>query len=145
MGSLGFSETFLLTDIKLGLGLVTVALAGSLFLIEKKFPFNEAFNMTVVILLAYFLFSGALYFLTSSKKYKNVKYTGVNDSGKKIEIVAGSPKFNPIYEIEIRYENQVSKTSVEFTKLFDTFTSFHPEALKEELAKEIAKIDKKDI
>lgn len=145
LGSLGYTESFLLTDIKLGLGLVTVALAGSLFLIEKKLDFFESINLITLILVLYFIASGAILYLTVLKKYKNIKYIGYDDKNNKITIITESKKFEPIYSIEIRFgedEEKVVKTQVEFMKLFDTFTAFHAENLKEIIGEQL-KISRK--
>lgn len=140
LGSLGYTESFLFTDIKLGLGVITVVLAGLLFLVEKKMDFFESINLITFILALYFIVSGVLLYLNVMKKYKNVKYVGYDDSNNKITIVTDSKAYEPIYSIEIRFgedEDTIVKTQVEFMKLFDTFTNFHPENLKEVIAKEI--------
>ncbi|EGV61608.1 signal peptidase complex subunit spc2 [Yamadazyma tenuis] len=146
LGGLGYSESFKLTDIKLALGVLTVLLSGGLFLIEKKIPFNESFTLTVLILAVYFAISGVLFFLTNSKRFKNIKYVGFNDNNEQITIVTSSPKYEPVYNIELRFgeERQQSvKTHIEFMKIFDNFSMFQPELLKQLLSKEIEKVGKK--
>lgn len=145
LGSLGYTESFTVTDLKLGLGVLTVIVSGLLFMVEKKFSFNESYNITVMSLVVYFILSGILWYLTQSKSYKNVKYIGHDDSNNKITIATNTTKYDPIYNIEIRFgdNGKPVKTNIEFMKLFDTFTTFHPDNLKELIGKEIEKVSKK--
>ncbi|KAM9886554.1 hypothetical protein OXX79_014115, partial [Metschnikowia pulcherrima] len=50
---LGYEQTFTLIDIKLALGLSTVAIAGGLYYLEKKVPFKDSYYMIMASIAVY--------------------------------------------------------------------------------------------
>lgn len=141
---LGFSESFTFIDIKLALGLLTVALSGGLFLLEKKVPFKDSYYPTIAILVVYFIASGLLWLLAKHPQYKDIKYMGYSKDGKKITVSTSTTKYDPIYHIDLKFDQGETQTfKVEFMKLFDDFTNFHPDKLQEILNNEISKVNKK--
>lgn len=108
-------------------------------MVEKKFSFNESYNITVLTLAGYFILSAVLWYLSLSKNYKDIKYVGQDDSNNKITIVTRTPKYDPIYQLELRIGDKSVHTSIEFMKLFDTFGTFQPDNLRELISKEIEK------
>lgn len=124
--------------------MITVALSGGLFLIEKKISFNDSYYPTIGILVLYFITSGILWVFTQSSKYKDIKFIGTNDANEKITCLTSTTKYDPIYNIELQFGEERKKTSIEFMKMFDDFSNFHPDNLTEVLKKEIEKVAKKD-
>lgn len=122
-GELGYSESFALTDTKLALGYLTVLIAGLIFLGDKKYEFNEIYYITAFLVVLYSIISLILMYFTSHKKYKNVKFVGYNDDNNKIVVVTWTEKYDPIYNVEIRIDDdkQIKKFKLEFAKFFDAF------------------------
>lgn len=138
LDSLGYTESHALGDLKLALGVGTVVVSGLLFAVEKKYSFNESYNITIGALGVYFLLSAVLWYLTQTKDHKNVQYIG-NNGDKTIAIATTTTKYDPVYNMELKIGDLRVSTSIEFMKLFDTFTTFHPEGLKELIGGEIKK------
>ncbi|EGW30696.1 uncharacterized protein SPAPADRAFT_51908 [Spathaspora passalidarum NRRL Y-27907] len=146
MQQFGYEESFALIDIKLGLGVATVVIAGLLFLVDKKFTFKESYNITVISIVLYGFCSGLLYLLNFLNK--NVKYTGYNKKGRKVTIATWTAnKFDPIYHISVTFGDRKQRvvTSFEFTKFFDVIGFFNRDKFIELLGNEFEKVDKKSL
>lgn len=145
LSELGYDESFKLIDTKLALGYSTVIIAGLLYYIDKKYTFQESFNVTALSIVAYFLISGVLSYLKWTNK--DVKYVGYTPKGKKISISGWTEKFDSVYKTKIVL-NGDDKNAVfadlEFSKLFDILGYFSRDGLLSLLKKEISKIEKKD-
>ena len=143
LGRLGFTESFTFGDIKLALGLLTVAIAGILFAVEKKYSFDDGYKTTVALVTLYFVISGVLLYFTSGK-YKNIKYIGNNDeSNTKVEIVTWTEKYDPLYHLKIRINGEEKVSKIEFMKVFDSFGGYQENELVELIGKEIDKVGRK--
>lgn len=119
-----------------------------LFYIDKKFGFKEAYFLTVLIIGLYFLVSGVLLFFTSSTKYKNNKFIGLNDSNQKISVSTWTYKCEPLYNIKITLnddENVSLETKIEFMKVFDSFGYYKQDETTTFLKKELEKLNKKSL
>ncbi|KAK6201539.1 signal peptidase complex subunit 2 [Scheffersomyces amazonensis] len=135
---LGYDQSFKLIDTKLALGSVTVVIAGLLFLVDKKYEFNESYNITVISILLYAIFSGILLYL--NRVYKDVKYIGYNSKGEKITIAGWTKKFDPIYYTKITLNDKTTiESQLEFKKFFDTLGYFNREAFVTVLKGQITK------
>lgn len=146
LSELGYTQSFSLIDTKLALGYLTVVIAGLLYVVDKKFGFEKTYNVTVLSVILYFLISGILFYLTSTKKYKNVKYIGYDESNKKILVATWTNKYDPIYHLKIRFNDDESLaivTSFEFMKVFDAFGYYKQDELTRLLKNELDKINKK--
>lgn len=141
LSTLGFSQSFTLVDLKLGLGVATVAIAGFLFYVEKKLSFNEAYYIIAGSLVLYFLVSAVLWYFTNAPGYKNLKYVGVNGS-QEIRVYTNSPKLDPVYEVKVVIDQRQASPvegKIPFTKLFDGFGYFNHDAAVEQLRSFIEK------
>lgn len=119
-----------------------MAIAGVLFAVEKKYSFDDGYNITVALVTLYFVISGVLLYFTSGK-YKNVKYVGNNDNTK-VEIVTWTEKYEPLYHLKIRVNGDEKVSKIEFMKVFDAFGGFQDGELVELIGKEIDKVEKKE-
>lgn len=131
MEALGYEQSFTLIDIKLALGYLTVAIAGLLFYLDKKFSFKETYYVIAGCVVVYFILSSILYFFTSTPKYKNNKFVGYNESKQKIEVFTWTSKYDPIYNVKIVIDdNDASATVTEFPfmKMFDAFGYYNQDA-----------------
>lgn len=104
MTKLGYDELHLLGDFKLVLGYLTVAIAGILFYLDKKYTFAELFNVTAGSVVVYFIISSLLYLVNHQNK--NVKYIGYKKE-EKITVAGWTDKYNPTYNIEIKVNGEV--------------------------------------
>ncbi|ABN66300.2 predicted protein [Scheffersomyces stipitis CBS 6054] len=143
---LGYEESFKLVDTKIALGLSTVAIAGGLFAIDKKYDFKESYWITVAALAVYFVIS--LVMLVVNNQNKNVKYIGYSSKGKKITIAAWTTKYDPIYHVKVTFNDDPKSTTtaeLPFAKFFDLTGYFSRNAFSKLLSSHIEKIEKKDI
>jgi len=143
---LGYTQSFSLIDTKLALGYLTVVIAGLLYVVDKKFGFEKTYNVTVLSVILYFLISAILFYLSSTTKYKNVKYIGYDEKNQKILVATWTEKYDPIYHLKIRFNDEESSsivTSFEFMKVFDAFGYYKQDELTRMLKNELEKIDKK--
>ncbi|CCE81928.1 Piso0_002608 [Millerozyma farinosa CBS 7064] len=145
LSELGYTQSFAFTDSQLAIGLVTVSLAGILFLLDKKYEFDEIYTFTIVLIVLYFTLSSVLYYFKSAKKYKDVKYIGYDDKGNKITIKSYSPKFEPLYKVTVILGHNVKETEfdINYSELFDAFGHFRQDELTARIKKEIAQLQKK--
>lgn len=147
LSELGYTQSFSLIDTKLALGYLTVVIAGLLYIVDKKFGFEKTYNVTVISVVLYFLISAILYYLTSTKNYKNVKYIGHDESNNKILVATWTQKYDPIYHIKIRFndnEDSAVVSSFEFMKVFDAFGYYKQDELTRLIKNEIEKVNKKN-
>ncbi|KAI5955230.1 SPC2 [Candida jiufengensis] len=136
--NLGYEESFKLIDLKLGLGLITVLIAGLLFLADKKFQFKEIYNITFISCVLYGLINLALFGL--NLKYKNVKYIGYDSKGNKIIISSEIKKYEPNYYINVTINDKTTSNSViPFNKFFDIIGFFNRDEFLKLLSHEINK------
>lgn len=121
---LGYDQSFTLPDLKLGLGLATVAIAGGLYYLEKNFLFKESYYIIVALIAVYAVISLVMYYLTNGKKYKDNKYIGYNDKKQKISVYTLAEPYDPIYNVKVvindNFSSPITK-AVPFTKMFDAF------------------------
>ncbi|KAI3403400.1 SPC2 [Candida oxycetoniae] len=140
---LGFEESFMLTDLKLGLGLVTVVIAGLLFLADKRYEFKNIYGATVVSCVLYAVLNGVL--LIINRKYKNVKYIGYDSKGNKLTVASTTGKYDPNYRVTVALnDKQSSQSSIPFNKYFDLIGYLNREEFTKLLAKEVNKLGKKN-
>lgn len=137
--TLGYEQSFTLSDIKLALGVATVAIAGFMFYLDKKFGFYETYWVLVACITAYFAISGVLFYLNMGSA-KNNKYVGYNGKHK-VLVHTWTLKFEPVYHVKLYVdgEQRGGELDLPFTKFFDSFGYFNREALTELLAKSLAK------
>ncbi|EMG47540.1 SPC2 Signal peptidase complex subunit 2 [Candida maltosa Xu316] len=138
----GYTESFTLTYLKLGLGLSTVVVAGLLFLVDKKYTWKESYNVTVLSCVIYGILSGILYLINFFNK--NVKYIGYDKKGKKLTVAATSTKYDPIYNITITLEEKSVSGALPFNKFFDVVGFFDRDAFGSLVKEELNKLNKKD-
>ncbi|KAJ8143876.1 hypothetical protein OY671_003009 [Metschnikowia pulcherrima] len=128
---LGYEQKFTLIDIKLALGLSTVAIAGGLYYLEKKVPFKDSYYMIMASIAVYAVISGAMFYLSNGPKYKNIKYVGVKDNKQKVAVYTSAKTYDPIYEVKMVFNDNFAgaiSESVPFAKMFDAFGFLdHPE------------------
>lgn len=138
---LGYEESFTITDLKLGLGLSTVVIAGLLFLADKKFEFKHIYSYTVTACIVYGLLNAILFLI--NLKYKNVKYIGVDSKGNKIIIASDVKKYDPNYNVSITFKDNVVNGSIPFNKFFDVIGYFNGDEFTKLISEEISRVGKK--
>ncbi|WLF80225.1 signal peptidase complex subunit spc2 [Lodderomyces elongisporus] len=131
---LGYEESFTLTDIKLGLGLVSVAIAGLLFLADKKYEFKDIYGLTAASCFIYAILNGVLFLV--NRKYKNVKYIGYS-KGNKLVIATETTKYDPIYFLTINGK----RAQIPFSKIYDSIGYLDRDEFSKLLSREINKKD----
>lgn len=140
LSELGYDESFKLIDTKLALGYSTVIIAGLLYYIDKKYSFQEAYNVTAISVVVYFLISGILSYLKWTNK--DVKYVGYTPKGRKITISGWTENYDAIYKTRIVIDNQSPvQADFEFGKFFDILGYFNRDAFLALLKMEIEKKD----
>lgn len=144
---LGYTQSFKLVDTKLATGLISVAIAGLLFYVDKKYGFVATYNVTVASVCVYGALSLFYYYLAYHPQYKNNKFVGYADNGEKLLIAGWSKKHTPTYYVRLDLEKNghlsTSEASIEFTKLFDGFGYYKQEAMTVFLKAEIEKLQNK--
>ncbi|CAX41954.1 signal peptidase complex subunit, putative [Candida dubliniensis CD36] len=138
---LGYNESFTLIDLKLGLGLSTVVIAGLLFLVDKKYTWKDSYNITVIACVLYGIISGILYLINHFNK--NVKYIGYDNKGNKLAIATSSNKLDPIYNVTITLNDRSVHAALSFNKFFDVVGFFNRDAFTELVENELNKLNKK--
>ncbi|KAF3993583.1 hypothetical protein FT663_00253 [Candidozyma haemuli var. vulneris] len=127
-------QSFTLIDIKLGLGLVTVAIAGFLFWLDKNYSFNDSYYVIAGSVALYFVISTVLLYFTSGPGYKNNKYVGKKKKDT-IAVFAWTTKYDPIYNVKVvlngNEQGAVTK-EIPFNKIFDQFGYFNQDAAVQE-------------
>lgn len=140
MKQFDYEESFTLIDIKLALGLATVIISGGLFAIEKvyKLKMTEMYTTTVVAVILYGIFSGILSLI--NYKHKNVKYTGYKGSKEKITIATWTSKYDPIYNVTIKFNdsNPITK-QYQFKQFYDQLGYFNSDAFIKLIKNDIQK------
>lgn len=140
MTEMGYDESFLVGDIKLALGYLTVLIAGGLFYLDKKMSFKDSFGLTVAAVVAYFAISAVM--LVLNRKTKNVKYMGSKQK-QKIQIAGWTEKYDPAYNITITVDGEVvASEKFPFGKFFDSTGYYNRDAFAKLLT---AALDKKKI
>ncbi|TID16233.1 hypothetical protein CANINC_004232 [Pichia inconspicua] len=119
--SIGFSESHRNLDTKLVLGYTSVALAGLMYYLEKKFKnnFNNSSYVFYLQLLvgSYFTLQTILYLFTKFVE-KNIKYIGYK-KGKKITVRTSTPsKTDLLYEFTIEIDGAQHKLSFPLNEVF---------------------------
>lgn len=145
---MGYEQSFTLSDLKLALGYLTVAISVALFAMDKKFSFKDTYYITVTSILVYFIISAVLLYLTSSKKYKNNKFIGYNDNKQKVLVAAWTSKYDPIYNMELVLNDDQRRsvsTQIEFSKFFDSHGYFKRDAFISLIKNDLKSLEKKDI
>ncbi|CAI5759660.1 unnamed protein product [Candida verbasci] len=137
-----YEESFKLKDLKLGLGLIQVLIAGLLFLADRKFQFHDIFTITVISCLLYGGINAVLYII--NYKFKNVKYVGLNKSDKLV-IKTWSTKYDPIYNITIiKNDKETTTTQIPYNKIFDVLGLFNRDEFSKLIKLELGKLGKKN-
>ncbi|KAI5965637.1 SPC2 [Candida pseudojiufengensis] len=136
--NLGYEESFKIIDLKLGLGTITVVIAGLLFLADKKFKFKDIYNITLISCVVYGIVNAALFLI--NLKYKNVKYIGYNKKGGIITIASEIKKYEPNYYVTITIDDKApNKTVIPFNKFFDIIGFFNRDEFLKLLSSDINK------
>lgn len=118
---MGYEQQFGLVDLKLGLGLSTVAIACGLYLLEKTVPFKDSYWIIAGLVALYFAISGVLYFLTKGPGYKNNKYIGQSKT-ERVAVFTDAAPFDPVYKVKIVVNDGTpTETAIPFLKMFDSF------------------------
>ncbi|KAI5962722.1 SPC2 [Candida theae] len=138
---LGYDESFIITDVKLGLGVATVAIAGLLFLADKKYQFKDIYSITVAACVVYGVLNAILFLI--NLKYKNVKYIGDDSKGSRITIASDIKKYEPYYNVTITVKDTVVTAAIPFNKFFDVIGYFNRDEFIKLISEEINKVDKK--
>lgn len=126
--SLGYEQSFTLIDAKLGLGLLTVAIAGLLFYLDKHYSFKDTYYVIIGCIVVYFLISMAHLYLLSGPE-KNNKYVGYSDSKQKILVHTWTSKYDPIYNVKLFVnDKEQADLQIPFTEFFDSFGYLNKEA-----------------
>lgn len=105
-----------------------MAIAGILFYMEKHYTFKETKNVIAILVVLYFLISCVMYYLTHFGKFKNNKYSGINDAGEKVTVYTWTTKFDPIYNVKVVLGLLAVTSSFEFMKMYDRFGFINLEA-----------------
>lgn len=147
MQSLGFEESFAVSDIKLVLGYISVGLAGLLYWAEKKYKndFNnvEYVTMTVNLVMGYFLIQGGL-FLYDKLIVEKAKYVGYK-KGKKMIVSTWTDDINqtiPHYCIELDYDGYEKTIEKEIGCFFYDDGFLNIEELTSTISKVMDAVDK---
>ena len=144
--ALGYTQSFTLIDTKIAIGLVSVAIAGGLYLADKKYGFEATYSLTVASIVVYGLLNAVHWYLSNSLGYKNVKYIGHDDRGRKVTVKGWTESFNPLYHFIVSVDGRPPvEGSFEFMKVFDGLGYFKEEQLTQVLGKELEKVNKKGI
>lgn len=128
--TLGYQQSFTLIDTKLALGYLTVAIAGLLFYMDKKFAFKDTYYAVIACVAAYFVISTIMLYFTSGPQKDN-KYIGFNDAQQKILVYSWTSKYDPIYNVKIVLNDNTDsavEAALPFTKFFDGFGYYNQEA-----------------
>lgn len=139
---LGYEQDFRLVDAKLALGYLTVAIAGFLYYLEKKFAFHETKLVIAGAILVYFIICGAMMFLSQNAQYKNNKYVGTL-KGKKVSVFTLTDSaYSPIYNVKIVFDDKLDgavEEAIPFTKFFDLFGFLNESEFKAHVVKLLEK------
>lgn len=143
--TLGFTESFTMIDIKLVIGYISVAFAGLMYYLEKKFD-NDFTNKTYVqylqILVTLFFVLQFIWYLFSKFVEKDIKYTGTK-KGKVIKVsTLTKSKTDPVYQLVINFDDNEHPFSIPFADIFfdDGFLSM--DAFKKKITGFFESIDK---
>lgn len=140
MSQFDYKESFGLIDLKLGLGLATVIIAGGLFGIEKvyKLKLFEMYSITVIGVVLYGLINIILTLV--NYKYKNVKYIGYKKNKDKVTITTWSTKYDPIYNISITFNDITTVTNeYQFKEFYDQLGYFNSNAFMKLIEQDLQK------
>ncbi|KAI5952067.1 SPC2 [Candida margitis] len=138
---LGYEESYTITDLKLGLGIATVAIAALLFLADKKYQFKQIYSITVAACVIYGLLNAVLFLI--NLKYKNVKYIGYDSKGNRIIIASDIKNYEPDYNVTITVKDTAVTGSIPFNKFFDIVGYLNRDEFTKLIGDEIAKSEKK--
>lgn len=118
-----FQQDFKIIDIKLVLMYISIALAGALFYLDKKFNNNFHdplyYNLMVGLTIPFYIITGLVY-LYSWKVEKNIKYVGVDAKKNKLVISTKLKKqYSPVYCISLEYNGKKLELDKHFTELYN--------------------------
>ncbi|GMM46552.1 hypothetical protein DAPK24_031270 [Pichia kluyveri] len=143
--TLGYTESFKYSDTKLILGYSSVALAGLMYYLEKKFK-NDFTDRTYVSYLqlavvSFFIVQFVLYCFTKFVE-KGVKYHGTKKNKSISVFTSTKSKFDPNYNITLKLDGNTHKTTIPLNELFfdDGFLSI--DAFKSKITGFVESFDK---
>lgn len=142
---LGYTESFTVTDAKLIFGYLSVASAGLMYYLDKKYN-NDFNNRTYVLyiqlLVAAFFILQSITLLISKFVEKDIKYTG-NKNGKIIKVSTSTQsKTDPVYQIVINIDGKDNFLSIPFNEFFFDDGYLSMDAFKKPIVQFIESIDK---
>lgn len=130
---LGYDQDFSLIDVKLALGYLTVAIAGFLFYLEKKFSFKDTKLVIGGAIGLYCVICMVMYYLSAGAQYRDNKYVGTKE-GKKVSVFTLTDSvFSPIYKVKVVFDDNfqgAAEASIPFTQIFDSFGFLNEAELK---------------
>lgn len=142
---LGFTESFIIVDVKLIVGYLSVAAAGLMYYLDKKFKNdfnNTAYVFYIQFLVSVFFTLQFVWFLVSKFVEKDIKYTG-KKNGKTLKVSTSTKsKTDPVYQITINLDGKNHASSIPFKDFFfdDGFLSM--DAFKAKIVPSIESADK---
>ncbi|EPE08221.1 signal peptidase complex [Ophiostoma piceae UAMH 11346] len=117
LNSLGFKQSHTLTDIRLGLGFSSLAVAAACFVWDLKLGFYDTKYYSLAAVVAYALLNLAISHFTTVQG--NNIYEATAPNGETIHISTTSPKYTPVYQVEVTVTSKDGKKStVEFKRPF---------------------------
>lgn len=143
--TLGYTESFTVVDIKLILGYLSVASAGLMYYLDKKFKNdfnNKNYVFYIQVLVGIFFTLQFIWYLFSKFVEKNIKYIGVK-KGKTIKVITSTKsKSDPNYQLIINIDGKNHNLTIPFKDIFfdDGFLSI--DAFKEKITTFVESIDK---
>lgn len=143
--SIGYAESFKNLDTKLVLGYASVALAGLMYYLEKKFKNN--FNNTMYVWYLQLLVAGyftiqIILYLFSKFVEKGVKYTGYK-KGKKVTVTTSTKsKTDLFYEVIIELDGKQHKLGFPLNEVFFDDGYLSLDAFKEKIVPIVREADK---
>lgn len=147
MSTLGFEESFVSTDIRLALGFISVALAGLMYWLEKKYKNNftnkEYVGYTTNLVVLYFIVQLIL-FLYEKLSVEKCKYVGYKKE-KKVEISTWTTEETgqePSIDFEFDHEGVIANTSVGVSKFFYEDGYLNLDSLTKKLSELLDIVDK---
>lgn len=142
---LGYTESFTIVDVKLVIGYLSVATAGLMYYLDKKFKNdfnNTAYVFYIQVLVSVFFTLQFVWFVVSKCVEKDIKYTG-KKNGKTIKVSTSTKsKTDPFYKITINLHGENHLLSIPFKEFFfdDGFLSL--DAFKEKISPFMETADK---
>lgn len=100
---LGYTESHMLGDIRLGLGYAAALMAAGSFMLDRKFGHDPVREWHMLLVIGYFLLSGVLYCYSRFVERGTV-YVGVDKNSSRIQIRATVENFRPLYNINFEHK-----------------------------------------